>query len=123
MKLFHAVVWTDHHKAQVLQFDAEHVQAQKIKTHTHHTRQHGSEVRTEHEFFGDLCDALKGVKEVLATGPSTALADFRHYADKHRPEIARLIVGYEAVNHPTEGQLVAFALQYFARYDLMAGRR
>ena len=53
MPLFHAVVWLDHQSAQVLQFDAAHVQSQKIKTHTHHTRQHGSLVRTEHEFFGD----------------------------------------------------------------------
>jgi stalled ribosome rescue protein Dom34 len=122
-QLFHAVVWTDHHKAQVLQFDAEHVRAQKVKTHTHHTRQHGSVVRTEHEFFGDLCDVLKGIPEVLVTGPRTSLDDFKHYADKHRPEIADHIVGYESADHPTEGQLVAFARQYFAKYDLMAGKR
>ena len=43
--LFHAVVWIDHHHAQVLQFDAEHVQAQKVKSHSHPTRQHASAVR------------------------------------------------------------------------------
>ncbi len=51
MTLFHAVVWIDHQSAQVLQFDAEHVQASKVKAHSHHTPQHGSEVRTQHEFF------------------------------------------------------------------------
>jgi stalled ribosome rescue protein Dom34 len=123
MTMFHAVVWTDHQKAQILQFDAEHVQAQKIKSHTHHTRQHGSLVRTEHEFFGDLCDALKGIGEVLVTGPHTALADFKHYAEKHRPQIAKHVVGSEVVDHPSDGQLVAFARQYFAKYDLMQGKR
>ena len=123
MKMQHAVIWTDHHKAQVLQFDAEHVLAQKIKTHTHHTRQHGSAVRSEHEFFADLCDAIKGIEEVLVTGPRTALADFRHYLDKHRPEVARRVVGAESVDHPSDGQLLAFARQYFARYDLMQGKR
>lgn len=123
MTMQHAVVWTDHHKAQVLQFDAEHVLAQKIKTHTHHTRQHGSAVRTEHEFFADLCDALKGIEEVLVTGPRTALADFRHYLEKHRPEVGKRVVGTEPVDHPTDGQLVAFARQYFAKYDLMQGKR
>jgi hypothetical protein len=29
MSLSHAVAWIDHHSAQVLQFDAEHVQAAK----------------------------------------------------------------------------------------------
>jgi stalled ribosome rescue protein Dom34 len=123
MTMQHAVVWTDHHKAQVLQFDAEHVLAQKIKTHTHHTRQHGSAVRSEHEFFADLCDALKGIEEVLVTGPRTALADFRHYLDKHRPEVGKRVVGTEPVDHPSDGQLVAFARQYFAKYDLMQGKR
>ena len=121
MSHFHAVVWIDHHSAQVLQFDAEHMQAQKVKAHTHHTRQHGSSVRTEHEFFGEVCDALAGIVEVLVTGSHTAQADFRHYVDKHRPGVANQIVGWETVDHPTEGQLLAFARQYFVKHDRMAG--
>jgi stalled ribosome rescue protein Dom34 len=121
MSLFHAVVELDHSQAQVLQFDAEHVQAQKVKAHSHYTKQHGSQVRSEHEFFGLVCDALDGIAEVLVAGSKTALADFKHYADKHRPQTAQRIVGYETVDHPTEGQLVALARQYFLRYDRMAG--
>jgi hypothetical protein len=70
--------------AQVLQFDAEHVRAKKVRGHNHYTRQHGSTVRTEHEFFGEVCDSIDGIAEVLITGSHTAIADFRHYADKHR---------------------------------------
>jgi stalled ribosome rescue protein Dom34 len=121
MSLFHAAVWIDHQKAQVLQFDAEHVEARKIKTHTHHTAYHGSTVRTEHEFFGEVCGALEGTAEVLVTGPHKGIEDFRHYAEKHRPETARHIVGYEVVDHPSEAQLVAFARKYFLRHDRMAG--
>jgi stalled ribosome rescue protein Dom34 len=121
MSLFHAVVELDHSQAQVLQFDAEHVQAHKVKAHSHYTKQHGSQVRSEHEFFGQVCDALDGIAEVLVAGSKTALADFKHYADKHRPQTAQRIVGYETVDHPTEGQLVALARQYFLRHDRMAG--
>jgi len=121
MSLFHAVVWLDHAQAQVLQFDAEHVQAQKVKAHTHYTTQHGSAVRTQHEFYGELCDALQGISEVLVTGPKQGLADFRHYVEKHRTAIAKHIVGYETVDHPSENQLVALARHYFLRYDRMAG--
>ena len=121
MSLFHAVVWIDHQKAQVLQFDAEHVQAQKVKAHSHHTAQHGSTVRTQHEFFGSVCDALAGIAEVLVTGPRTGLDDFRHYVEKHRPEVAKQLVGYETADHPSEAQLVAFARKYFLKYDRMAG--
>jgi hypothetical protein len=121
MTMFHAVVWTDHQTAQVLQFDAEHVQAQRVKAHTHHTAQHGSGVRSEHEFFADLCDALVGIPEVLVTGSRTACADFRHYVDKHRAALAPHLVGYEVVDHPSEKQLVALARRYFLKYDRMAG--
>lgn len=119
MTMSHAVVWVDHQNAQVLQFDAEHVQAQKVKAHAHHTRQHHSTVRTEHEFFGNVCDALEGIAEVLVTGPKTGVAAFKHYADKHRPATARYIVAYETVDHPTENQLVALARQYFLKHDRM----
>ena len=121
MPLFHAVVAIDHVQAHVLQFDAEHVQAQTIKLRSLHTKQHGSLVRTEHEFFGHVCDALTGIAEVLVVGSKTGLADFKHYADKHRAEISQHIVGYESVDHPTDPQLIALARKYFLKYDRMAG--
>ena len=121
MTMFHAVVWIDHHSAQVLQFDAEHVQAQKVKSHTHHTAQHGSNVRTQHEFFAQVCDALAGIQEVLVVGPKTGIADYQHYLNKHRGETASHVVGYETVDHPTEKQLVAMARKYFLKFDRMSG--
>lgn len=113
----HAVVWIDHQAAQVLQFDAEHVEAKKIRGHKHYTRQHGSAVRTEHEFFSEVCDAMDGIAEVLIAGSRTAIADFRHYVEKHRRHSAGRIVAYEVVDHPSENQLVAAARKYFAKYD------
>lgn len=121
MSLFHAVVWTDHQSAQVLQFDAEHVLAQKVRAHTHHTAQHGSAVRSQHEFFAELCDALAGINEVLVTGSHTAIADFRHYVEKHRPQLVGQVVAYEVVDHPSENQLVALARRFFLKHDRMAG--
>ena len=60
-----------------------------------------------------MCDALEGIPEVLVTGSHTSIADFRHYADKHRAQTALRITGYEVVDHPTENQLVAMARKYF----------
>lgn len=121
MTTFHAVVRVDHQAAEILQFDAEHVQAQKVKAHSHHTAYHGSKVRTEHEFFAEVCDALAGIPEILVTGSHQSMADFRHYVDKHRPALAPHIVGWEAVNQPTPAQLVALARQYFLKFDRMSG--
>jgi len=121
MTTFHAVVWLDHQQAKVLQFDTEHVQAEKIKAHSHHTKQRASAVRTEHEFFGEVVDALAGIAEVLIVGSSTAQADFKHYVEKHRTGAAKQIVAYETVDHPSDNQLIAFARKYFLKFDRMAG--
>lgn len=121
MTTFHAVVRIDQQTAEILQFDAEHIASEKVKAHSHHTSQHGSAVRTHHEFLGHVCDALAGIPEVLVAGSHGAQADFRHYVEKHRPSLLAHIVGYETVDHPTTPQLVALARKVFLKIDRMAG--
>lgn len=123
MSLLHAVAFIDHQSAEVLQFSAEPVPERRVHEHLKFTRHHGNSVRTEHEFFGHVCDALDGVAEALVVGGHVGLADFRHYVDKHRPQTARRIVGYEVVDHPTEPQLVALARKRFAVVDQKPGTR
>jgi stalled ribosome rescue protein Dom34 len=117
----HAVVRIDHKTATIVHFDAEHVQTQTIKAQVHYTRQHGSTVRSEHEFYSGVADALAGVSEVLVVGPGQAHAEFKRYCDKHRPDVGRHIIGTEVVDHPTDPQLVAMARKYFLRHDQMTG--
>ena len=121
MTTFHAVLWCDHHTAQLLQFDADHHSSQRLQAHPHPTRQHGSAVRSAHRFFDEVCDALSGIAEVLVTGPHTALADLRHHIDTHRPALAATMAGWQAVDHPTQAQLLALARQFFAGHDRMVG--
>ncbi|RYF82868.1 MAG: hypothetical protein EOO29_05525 [Comamonadaceae bacterium] len=120
MPLFHAVIWIDHHSAQVLQFDAAQVLAQQVREHNHSTRQHGSQVRTEHEFFGEVCAAAKGVPEVLVVGSHIALADFRHYVERHCAEMALRIVGWETAGRMSNAELVALARSWVREHAGMA---
>ena len=121
MPLSRAAVWIDHQRAQVVHLDAVPIEIRQVRAHTHHTRQHGSTVRTEHEFFGEVCDSLGGLGEVLVTGGHTAQSDLKHYAEKHRPAVAQRIVGYQTVDQPTEHQLVALARAYFLARDRSPG--
>jgi len=123
MNLYHAIAYIDNQSADILQFGSEHAVGQKVHEHKKFTFQHGSSVRTEHEFFAEVCDALDGIAEVLVVGGHTALADFRHYVDKHRPLTAKRVVAYDVVDHPSENQLVALARKYFVGYDQMVGIR
>ena len=105
----------------MLQFDADQVQTQSVKSHSHPTRQHGREVRDQHEFYAQVCTALAGIAEVLVTGSNTSLTDFKHDADKHQSALTARLVGYQPVDHPSDKQLVALARRFFVKADRMAG--
>jgi hypothetical protein len=115
-----AVIHLSHESARIVEFDATSMHAGKIDQHPHATRQHGSGVRSEHEFFGSVCDRVGSLAKVLVTGGHTTLADFRHYVEKHRSLVAPHIVGYEVVDHLTDHQLVAMARQRFDELERLA---
>ena len=120
MSLSQAVVLIDHHAAHIQHLADARIEA--VKEHRHETRQHASGVRSEHDFFRDVCDALAASSEVLVLGSHTAQADFRRYVDKHRPGLAKHLVGWETVDQPTPAQALASARVFFEKFDRMAGR-
>ncbi|MFN9161140.1 MAG: hypothetical protein ACK6DM_00305 [Alphaproteobacteria bacterium] len=113
MSQYHAVVWIDHHNAFIHQFSAAEVETVKVKDRKHYTHQHGSDVRAIHEFYADVCEALKGIPEILVAGSQQSHADFRHYVAKHRPQLMPAIKGWEVSERLTDAQLVALARKYF----------
>ncbi len=118
MSTFHAVVWIDHTEAHVVMFDREHVEAQRIKSRTHHKHQ-GKSVDNA-SFFGEVAQALAGTHEVLLTGPGLARTQFLDWCGTHQAGIAKAIVESVAADHPSDAQLVAQARQYFKKFDAMA---
>lgn len=121
MPFIHALVCISHQNAKILRLSDHDFEVQKLQAHTHETRQHGSRVRSEHEFFSAVCDSAASIPHLLVTGPRTAQSDFRHYVDKHRPELASQIIGWETSDHETDGELVAQARRTFDRHARMAG--
>jgi len=119
MTTFHAVVWMDHSQAQVLMFDREHVEAQRVKARSQHTPKHGH-VGADKTFFEEIARALQGVSEVLVAGPAKAKIEFRDFCKHHAHAVDKAIVDVVNADHPTEAQLVAMARQYFLKYDQKA---
>jgi stalled ribosome rescue protein Dom34 len=122
MPLHQGVVLIDHQNARVLRLDPGAAPGGALHAHKHNTRQHGSTVRTEHEFFGEVCDALAEFKEILVAGNHLAQADFRHYLEKHRPQVSPRVIGWETVDHPSEGQLLALARKFYDKHNRMTGQ-
>jgi hypothetical protein len=58
---------------------------------------------------------------VLLAGPGLARNQFRDWCcQAHHAAVAGAIVDSVAADHPTDGQLVAMARQYFKKFDNMA---
>ena len=118
MPTFHAVVWIDQSEAHVLMFDHEHVEAQRVKSRSHH--KHQGKAEDSNAFFADVAKALTGAREVLLTGPGLVRNQFRDWCSSHLPAVADSVVDSVASDHPSDGQLVALARQYFKKFDNMA---
>lgn len=118
MSTFHAVVWLDHSEAHVLMFDREHIESQRIKSRSHH--KHSGKANDSNSFFADVAQALAGSREVLLTGPGLARNQLRDWINTHQSALADTIVDSVSSDHPSDGQLVALARQYFRKFDNMA---
>lgn len=119
MSTYHAVAWMDHTEAHVLQFDREHVEAQKVRARSHHKHQG----RDTHDanYFPAIYGALQGNQEVLLAGPGLAREEFATWVKKQHPDGAVRFVDSVPSDHPTDAQLVALARNYFLKFDQMAG--
>ena len=122
--LQHAALFLDHEHAKIFHIDPEDFDVSKVAA-PHHHRTRKEEERGHHEghdhFFHDVAELLKDVKEILVVGPSSAKLDFLRYVQKHEHLIEAHIVGVETLDHPTDGQLVAYVRHYFLGKDKMLG--
>jgi hypothetical protein len=60
----------------------------------------------------DVADAVSDAGEILIIGPAQAKTELATYLREHT-HIGSRIVGVEAVDHPTDGQIVAYAKKHF----------
>ncbi len=64
-------------------------------------------------FFHELTSVLTDAGEILVVGPSTAKLELIKYFHSHAPGLIPQVIGVETVDHPSDGQVVAYAKKYF----------
>ena len=112
----HAAVWLDHKEARVFHFHDEVIDEATIKAPAHYVHKTDSDrspPRDDKEYFAQIAKALQGSGKVLIVGPSTAKLDFVRYAHKSDHALEARIVAIETVDHPTDKQIIAYAMAYF----------
>lgn len=116
----HAVVWIDHQEARIFDVDAGAVDGMTVKAPGRRVPRHPQSPSQQHDhpqdlqrFFHDVATALEGTEQLLVVGPSSAKLELLQYVHKRAHALEHKIVGIETVDHPTDGQLVAYARRYF----------
>ena len=117
----HIAVWIDHKEARIFALHPENADEATITAplhNIHHKHPRGPEGVKDHpndakQFFHEVARALEGAEEILIVGPGTAKLEFLRYVHKHDHLLEPRIVSVETVDHPTDGQLVAYAKTYF----------
>ena len=128
MSFQHAVIWLDHRQAQVIAYSPSEVDKTVVRHHggQRHIHHRAGSVGAGHAtddagFFDEIVAAAGDTAEILVVGPGTAKTAFRRHLDARHRAIAKRVVGVETVDHPGDGELLAFARRYFLKVDRMLG--
>ena len=123
---YHAIVWIDHHEARIFHFNREEadrlvLHPREPTPHIHHKAGvtgsgHASE---DQDFLHQVAASMRGAAAVLITGPANEKHELVKHIGRHDPDLAPVIFGVETVDHPSDGNLVAYARAYFKRADRM----
>jgi stalled ribosome rescue protein Dom34 len=118
----HVVIWIDHREAHVLYFDAsknELIKSESTHTHLHHKANTigSGNAPEDHHFLHKVTASVADVSEILVVGPGSAKGELIKHAAIHDPAVLKNIIGIETVDHPTDGQVLAYAKKYFNHAD------
>ena len=128
MSFNHAVVWLDHTEAHIMSFSAEASEAKHVQSKSTHKNLHlkSGKPGTGHPaefqaYYHEVAQGVSAAKEILVVGPANAKLFLIKHLEKHDPAIAAKVVGVETVDHPSDGQLLAYARHYFQGADNLRG--
>jgi hypothetical protein len=125
---FHAIVWIDHSQARI--FHIGLFGEDEIVLHPHlptrHLHHKANTIGSGHtapdlKFLAQVMDAVRDAGQILIIGPSTAKTELAKFFRDHDAKIGDRIVGVEAADHPSDGEIVAYAKQHFGMAAARAG--
>jgi stalled ribosome rescue protein Dom34 len=127
---FHAVIWIDHSQARVFHIgmsgeDEIVLHQQMPMQHLHHKANTigSGHAASSRKFFEQVVEAVRSAGQILIIGPSTAKTEFVRYLREQDKAVAERVVAIEAADHPSDGEIVAYAKKYFGMDPIRAGAR
>lgn len=122
---FHAVVYIDHSEALIFELAESDVTEHRVRPKDREGNLHhkagsvgSGHAHNDKAYFLAVTEALKPSHEILIVGHGTERTEFAHFVRDHVPALAPRIMGVEAMDKPTHGEIVAFARKFFKAKDL-----
>jgi hypothetical protein len=123
---YHAVVWIDHKLAKIVHFNTDSSEPAVVHSSDPHQHLHhkANSVDSGHapvdkKFLAHVAEAISHSGALLIVGPANAKTEFLAYLNHTHPAIAARISAVEPMDHPTDGQLLAYARHFFRADDRM----
>jgi stalled ribosome rescue protein Dom34 len=122
---YHAIVWMDHKEAKIFALDGDlHYVRVDNPSHDERIHHHAGSIGSGHrhentEYLRNVATALAAAHEIVVTGPAQAKIELMDWIKRHAPQIAAKVLGVETLDHPTHGEILAFAKRYFHAKDRM----
>jgi hypothetical protein len=123
---YHAAIWIDHREARVFHFNPTDVETLVLRPddptrHIHHKANSigSGHAATSPDYLREVAESVADAGAILITGPANAKTELVEYIHLHDPRLEKAIAGVEAVDHPSDAQLVAYARKYLAATDRM----
>jgi len=125
MQHYHAVVWIDHRQARVFHFSAD--DADEIVIHPNRPVrdfQHGNKGADRREkedqaFLEQVTKAVADAGAILIVGPANEKHELMKHIERIHPDMKVHVEGVESLDHPTDGELIAWARRFAKAADRM----
>lgn len=121
---FHMAVWVDHHEARIFSFNQDRFDKTVIRPtdpvrHIHHKANViGSGHAPEDQgFYESIAQTIKTAGAILISGPANARTELMKHLTEKEPALAKKVFAVERADHPSDGEIVAHAREYFASHD------
>jgi stalled ribosome rescue protein Dom34 len=117
---FHAIVWIDHSQAKVFHVGLSGEDEVTLHPHlpTRHLHHKANSIGSGHagldkEFFAQVMNAVSDAGEILIIGPAGAKTELAKYLREQHPKVGDRIIGVEPADHPSDGEILAYAKKHF----------
>lgn len=117
----HVLVWIDQKSARLFRIDRNSIltASEGPNQIVHQHSQGHADHAHDKAFFSDIAEGLTGASGILIAGPGAERSALTTWLTERHPDIAGNIWAVEAIDHPTDAQLIAHGRAYFSAEEKM----